>query len=83
MGWDADELVDSLEAAEERREAQLADKNLMQTTTEGRARDARLASLRLSHNRIGNQLAGATNPAHRQMLESALESLAVQINEVE
>lgn len=83
MGWDADDLVDSQEAAEERREARMQDESLVNMTQEGRAREARIASLRLSHTRVTNQLAGATNAAHRQMLEGALESLDAQMKEAE
>ena len=40
-----------------------------------RARSAKFESLRLSRSRIMTQLAAATNPAHRTMLERALKSI--------
>jgi hypothetical protein len=48
---------------------------------EERANRARLESLRLSKARILDQLGRATNPAHRAMLERALQALESQMNE--
>ena len=42
---------------------------------EERARSAKFESLRLSRSRVMTQLAAATNPAHRTMLERALKSI--------
>ncbi|MDX6613338.1 MAG: hypothetical protein QOD75_2524, partial [Blastocatellia bacterium] len=39
------------------------------------AGSAKFESLRQSRSRIMGQLASATNPAHRKMLESALQSI--------
>jgi len=40
-----------------------------------------LESLRLSRARILDQLSRATNPAHRQMLESALQAINIKCAE--
>ena len=44
------------------------------SSVEERARSAKFESLRLSRSRIMGQLSRATNPAHRSMLEKALQS---------
>ena len=44
-------------------------------TAAERASSAKFEDLRLSRSRIMGQLATATNPAHRTMLERALKSL--------
>ena len=75
-GWDGDALAGQMEDAMERQqaaaEARLRKNN---STPEEREREAKLESLRLSRARILDQLGRATNPAHRAMLERALESL--------
>ena len=76
-GWDGDALAGQMEDALERQqaaaEARLRRKN--NSSPEERAREAQLESLRLSQARIQDQLSRATNPAHRAMLERALQSL--------
>ena len=84
MGWDGDALAGQMEDAMERQQA-AAEARLLQrkdaASPEERARVAELESLRLSRARIQEQLSRATNPAHRAMLERALESLEKQANE--
>jgi hypothetical protein len=76
MGWDGDDLAGKMEEALERQQA-LADARANRNTNsvEGRARSARLESLRISRSRIASQLQNATNPAHRTMLERALKAI--------
>jgi hypothetical protein len=79
MTWDGDDLAGQAEDTLERQQA-LADAQANRTTTpEQRARNAALESVRLSRSRIVSQLNTATNPAHRRMLESALQSLDAKI----
>ena len=82
MGWDGDDLAGQAEDAIERLQA-LADAkaNATRLTPEQRVRQAELESLRLSRSRIASQLANATNPAHRKMLESALAAIDAKMNE--
>jgi hypothetical protein len=81
-GWDGDALAGQMEDALERQqaaaEARLRKNN---STPEEREREAKLESLRLSRARILDQLGRATNPAHRAMLERALQSLDGQAGE--
>ena len=81
-GWDGDALAGQMEDALERQqqaaEARLRKNN---STPEEREREAKLESLRLSKARILDQLGHATNPAHRAMLERALQSLDAQAGE--
>lgn len=81
-GWDGDALAGQMEDALERQQ-QAAEDRLRRNNSspEDRAREAQLESLRLSRARILDQLGRATNPAHRAMLERALESLAEQAGE--
>ena len=76
-GWDGDDLAGSMEEALERQqeaaEARRARKE--QSSPEERERKAREESLRLSRARLEEQLGRATNPAHRAMLERALQAL--------
>lgn len=76
MGWDGDDLAGQMEATFERQQA-VADARAHRGTSsvEERARSAKFESLRLSRSRIMSQLEGATNPAHRTMLERALKSI--------
>ena len=83
MGWDGDALAGQMEDAMERQQA-AAEARLLRrnaASPEERAREAELESLRLSKARIQDQLSRATNPAHRAMLERALESLNQQAGE--
>lgn len=75
-GWDGDALAGQMEDALERQQA-AAEARLRKNNSspEERAREAELESLRLSRARIQDQLSRATNPAHRAMLERALQSL--------
>jgi hypothetical protein len=76
-GWDGDDLAGSMEEALERRqeaaEARRAPK-YTPSPEELRLR-ARRESVRLSKARLTEQLGRATNPAHRALLERALEAL--------
>jgi hypothetical protein len=80
MAWDGDDLAGKIEEAFERQQT-AADARATRGTSsvEERARSAKFESLRLSRSRIMTQLAGATNPAHRTMLESALKSINEQM----
>jgi len=49
------------------------------STLEERMRSSQFESLRVSRSRIMTQLNGATNPAHRTMLERALKSINDQM----
>jgi hypothetical protein len=82
MAWDGDDLAGQAEDAAERQQG-LAEVRVSRQhlTPEDRARNGVLESLRLSRSRILSQLEGATNTAHRQMLESALQSLDAKIAE--
>ena len=76
-GWDGDALAGSMEEALERQhevaEARRAAKD--RSSPEERERKAREESVRLSRARIEDQLARATNPSYRAMLERALKAL--------
>jgi hypothetical protein len=69
-------LAGKMEEALEQQQA-LADARANRNTSsvEGRARSAKLESLRSSRSRIASQLQNATNPAHRTMLERALKAI--------
>lgn len=54
-----------------------------ETKTSNRTRQTQLHSLKLSRARIADQLAKATNPTYRTMLERALASLDAQLAETE
>ena len=76
MGWDGDDLAGQMEEVFERQQAAAdARANRGTSSVEERARSAKFESLRLSRSRIMTQLAAATNPAHRTMLERALKSI--------
>src|SRR5258705_7620051 len=82
MGWDGDDLAGKMEEVFERQQAAAdARANRGTSSVEERARSAKFESLRLSRSRIMTQLAGATNPAHRTMLESALKSINDEMSE--
>jgi len=76
MAWDGDDLAGQAEDALERQQA-IADARTTRgpQTAEDRARKMEFESLRLSRSRVVAQLENATNPAHRRMLESALQSI--------
>ena len=82
MGWDGDDLAGQAEDAIERQQS-LAEARSPKPalTPEDRARNSELESLRLSRARVVAQLANATNPAHRRMLESALKSIDEKMRE--
>ncbi len=76
MGWDGDALAGQAEEIFERQQAAAdARANRGTSSAEERARSAKFESLRLSRSRIMGQLSRATNPAHRSILESALQSI--------
>ncbi|HEV7472729.1 MAG TPA: hypothetical protein VGN90_01700 [Pyrinomonadaceae bacterium] len=76
MAWDGDDLAGKMEETFERQQAAAdARANRNTSSVEERARSAKFESLRLSRSRVMTQLAAATNPAHRSMLESALKSI--------
>jgi len=76
MGWDGDDLAGKMEEVFESQQAVAeARVNRGPSSVEERARNAKLESLRLSRSRVMSQLANATNPAYRTMLERALKSL--------
>jgi hypothetical protein len=82
MGWDGDDLAGKMEEVFERQQAAAdARANRGTSSVEERARSAKFESLRLSRSRIMSQLASATNPAHRTMLERALQSINDQMKE--
>lgn len=76
MSWDGDDLAGQAEDEQERQQALAeARRSKPRLTQEDRVRNVALESLRLSRSRILSQLESATNPAHRRMLESALQSI--------
>jgi hypothetical protein len=79
-GWDGDALAGQMEDALERQQAaaEARERRKNSSSPEEREREAKLESLRLSKARIVEQLSRATNPAHRAMLERALQSLEDQ-----
>jgi hypothetical protein len=82
MAWDGDDLTGQMEEAFERQqEAANARANSGTSTAEERSRSAKFESLRLSRSRIIGQLSRATNPAHRTMLERALQSINTEMAE--
>ncbi|MDQ3668138.1 MAG: hypothetical protein M3410_16510 [Acidobacteriota bacterium] len=82
MPWDGDDLAGKMEENFERQQAAVeARANTSTSSAEDRARNARLESLRLSRSRIMGQLSRATVPAHRTMLERALQAIDDQMSE--
>ena len=76
MSWDGDDLAGQAEDEEERKQALAeARQSKSRLTPEERARNVELESLRLSRSRVLSQLENATNPAHRRMLENALQAI--------
>ncbi len=84
-GWDGDALAESMEQALERQQEAAEARRLRreQSSPEERDRKARDESVRLSRARLEDQLSRATNPAHRTMLERALESLGAEAPEAD
>jgi predicted Holliday junction resolvase-like endonuclease len=66
-------MEEALERQQEAADARRARKE--QSSPEERERKAREESVRLSRARLEEQLARATNPAHKAMLERALKAL--------
>ena len=84
MGWDGDALAGQMEEIFERQHSVADARKVRGTSTPNeRARSAQFESMRISRSRIMTQLSGATNPAHRAMLESALKSITDQMAEDE
>jgi hypothetical protein len=82
MGWDGDDLAGQAEDAIERQQALAeARTNKPNLTPEERVRNSELESLRLSRSRVLAQLENATNPAHRRMLENALQSIDAKMRD--
>ncbi len=78
-GWESkavEEQMNEREAGAFRGES-----DAVKASSAERARQTQIRSLQLSRSRISNQLASATNPAHRTMLERALAALDQQIAE--
>ena len=82
MAWDGDDLAGQAEDVFERQQA-AADARAHRgtSTVEERARSAKFETLRLSRSRLMGQLSEATNPAHRTVLERALQSINDKMNE--
>lgn len=78
-GWDSDAIAEKMEEVLEKQQEAAATRSprrpLSSQEHEG---DARRESLRLSRARIETQLSRATIPAHRAMLERALEAIKTQ-----
>ncbi len=82
MPWDGDDLAGKMEETLERQHAAVeARANKSTGSAEVRARIAQLESLRLSRSRIMGQLSRASVPAHRTMLERALQAIDDQMSE--
>ena len=82
MPWDGDDLAGKMEENLERQQAAAEARANNSTGSAGdRARSAERESLRLSRSRIVGQLSRATVPAHRTMLERALQAIDQQMSE--
>ena len=82
MTWDGDDLAGQAEDEEERKqELAEARQHKPRLTSDERARSIELESLRLSRSRVVSQLANATNPVHRNMLETALQAIEEKMRE--
>jgi hypothetical protein len=81
MTWDGDDLAGQMEEAVEHQQAMAdAPTQRVHLTAEGRAREGKRESLRLSLSRVQDQLTRASNPAHRAMLESAQASITAKLD---
>lgn len=76
-GWESKAVEEQLNARDARGRDDA--KEAKRLSDAERIRQSELGSLQLSRSRIASQLARATNPAHRQMLERALAALDEQI----
>lgn len=77
-GWESKAVADQIEEGKERPQERVdADRS-----PEARLLRQRLESLRLSRSRTLAQLERASSPAYRQMLESAIQSIEQQVEEV-
>lgn len=74
-GWESKSVEQQQEEAGARKEKVRAT-----LTPEQIARENQRKGLLLSRERVLQQLASATNPRHRQMLEAALAELDAQLN---
>lgn len=82
MPWDGDDLAGKMEEVLDLQQAAVdARANRSSGSAEDRARIAQVESLRLSRSRILGQLSRATVPAHRTMLERALQAIDDQMSE--
>jgi uncharacterized membrane protein YccC len=82
-GWDGDALAGQMEDALDQQQRAAEERAMRNNSTlEEKARSAHLESMRLSKACILDQLGRATNPAHRVMLERALQSLEREGSEV-
>lgn len=84
-GWDGDALAEKLEEALERQQEAAEARQARQSTSSPEKRESKVReeSVRLSRARLAEQLACATNPAHRLMLERALAALAAETTDNE
>jgi hypothetical protein len=82
-GWDGDALAGQMEDAAERAEQAAEERQRRRDfKPEDKANEQKMEGLRLSKARISEQLSRATNPAHRAMLERALDSIDREISEL-
>ncbi|HWT46964.1 MAG TPA: hypothetical protein VN085_13395 [Vicinamibacterales bacterium] len=75
-GWESKNIESQQEEAQRRRSTGAA------LTPEERDKEARRRSLELARTRAAADLERATAPAHRKMLEQALDALDQQIGEL-
>ncbi len=76
-GWESKAVEEQVNAREQ--VASRGETDAARLTDAERAKRNALRSLQLSRSRIVNQLAAASNPIHRTMLERALAALDAQI----
>jgi hypothetical protein len=76
-GWESKSVEAQIEAAESRRPGRAG-----RQTTEELERLRQRESLELSRTRVLHDLAAATNPRYRAMLEAALAHLEIKIAEL-
>ena len=74
-GWESKSVEQQQEEAGAKKEPARAPRTAEEIAIENQVR-----GLRLSRERVSQQLALATNPRHRQMLEAALADLDKQLN---
>ena len=74
-GWESKSVEQQQEEASSKKVQARAPR-----TAEEIAKENQLRGLRLSRERVSQQLALATNPRHREMLEAALADLDEQLN---